>query len=78
MQYLVAFIAAFVLLGCVSSNLTQLTEAMGKDPATIYMSVTTIYGSASACRTNSQIAGGEITASGSQCTVKSYGTGSAK
>lgn len=73
MRYLTALIAAFALSGCVASNLTQLADAMSKDKATVYMSVTSIYGSAMACRTNSQSAGGEVTAGGNQCTIKSYG-----
>lgn len=75
MRYLTALIAALALSGCVSSNLTQLTEALAKDPATSYISVASVYGTISVCRNNSQTSGGEITASGSQCTVKSYAPG---
>ena len=37
-------ILALALTGCVSTNLTQLTEALGKDTNAVRITVTTIYG----------------------------------
>jgi hypothetical protein len=41
---LLGLLAMLALSGCVSSNLTQLTEALGKDTNSVRVVVTTIYG----------------------------------
>lgn len=56
--------------GCVASNLTQLTEALSKDPATACMSVGTPYGTLSVARANAQTQGTDISATGGGCSVK--------
>ena len=41
------------MLGCVGA--TELVRALGKDPASVCVSVTTIYGKGAACRVGSAV-----------------------
>ena len=45
--------AALLSAGCVGS--AQLVHALGKDPASVCVSVTTIYGKGAACRVGSAV-----------------------
>ena len=45
--------AALLSAGCVGS--TQLVQALGKDPASVCVSVVTIYGKGAACRVGSAV-----------------------
>ena len=45
--------AALLTTGCVGS--AQLVRALGKDPASVCVSVTTIYGKGAACRVGSAV-----------------------
>ena len=45
--------AALLTTGCVGA--TELVRALGKDPASVCVSVTTIYGKGAACRVGSAV-----------------------
>jgi hypothetical protein len=45
--------AALLLCGCVST--AELVRALGQDPASVCVSVTTIYGKGAACRVGSAV-----------------------
>jgi uncharacterized protein YcfL len=47
---IIAALASLVLCGCSSTNITKLVAAAAKDPATIIIKVTTIYGNVSYTR----------------------------
>jgi hypothetical protein len=47
------FIAALLTTGCVST--TELVRALGQDPSSVCVSVTTIYGKGAACRVGSAV-----------------------
>ena len=57
---------AALLTGCVGS--AQLVQALGKDPASVCVSVTTIYGKGAACRVGSA---GEVKAGDGAISVTS-------
>lgn len=66
-------LSAFLACGCVASNMTQLTEALAKDPATACISIGTPYGTLSVARTNPMNGqSNEISATGGGCSVKNY------
>jgi hypothetical protein len=58
--------AALLSAGCVGS--AQLVQALGKDPASVCVSVTTIYGKGAACRVGSA---GEVKAGDGAISVTS-------
>lgn len=58
--------------GCAPTNISQMVEAMGRDPATVCVQVNTIYGTLRASRTN--IVDGEVSCSSDGVQVKSRGT----
>ena len=58
--------AALLSAGCVGS--AQLVQALGKDPASVCVSVTTIYGKGAACRVGSV---GEVKAGAGAISVTS-------
>lgn len=62
--------ACFLLSGCIASNMTQMVEALSKDPATVCIVVTTPYGGLVDVRTNPNGQGNEITGQGGGCVVK--------
>lgn len=72
MKILIFAIAATMMTGCVASNITQLTEALAKDPATACISVGTPYGTLSVARANPMGQSNEISATGGGCSVKNY------
>jgi hypothetical protein len=49
----VLFTAALLTTGCVST--AELVRALGQDPASVCVSVTTIYGKGAACRVGSAV-----------------------
>jgi hypothetical protein len=59
-------VVAALLTGCVGS--AQLVQALGKDPASVCVSVTTIYGKGAACRVGSA---GEVKAGDGAISVTS-------
>lgn len=63
-----AFIAA-ALTGCAPTNLADVLEAAGKDPASVCGSITTIYGTAKFARTN--IVNGNVSCNQDGLSVKS-------
>lgn len=45
-------VLAFSLTGCTSTNITKLVGALSKDPATVSVSVQSVYGTMKFVRTN--------------------------
>jgi hypothetical protein len=62
----------FILIlasGCVASNLAEVVTALGKDPASVCINLSTIYGNLKVARTN--ISNGDVTCAADGLVVKS-------
>ena len=72
MLALVVLATVFFTTGCVGA--TQLVQALGEDPASVCVSVTTIYGKGAACRVGSAV---EVKAGDGAISVTSSGSSTA-
>lgn len=65
---------ALLLTGCVGTNISELVDAMGKDPATVCWTVTSVYGTVKGYRT--AILNGTVTCNQDGLAVKAGTAGS--
>lgn len=61
-------LAALVLTGCSSTNITEIVKAIGQDQANICVAVSSVYGGGVVGRVNTP--GAKVNMSGGQCSIE--------